>query len=85
MDSLQTFSSSSLPIYSLKHKTHTKNTRYNLNYSPLRCHSLKNSIEDPKPNYELGALDVLLLNLFRNKMVKVGWDSTKPGYEGLIE
>ncbi|KAI3987515.1 hypothetical protein MKX01_003201 [Papaver californicum] len=88
MNALQTLSStfSPLPLYSLKHKTHTKNTRYNLNCSPLRCHSLKNSIEGPKPNYELGALGVLLLNLFRNKMVKeVGWDSSKPGYEGLIE
>ncbi|XP_062004854.1 beta-carotene isomerase D27, chloroplastic isoform X2 [Rosa rugosa] len=33
-----------------------------------------------------GVVDELLLNVFRNKMVKqVGWDSDKPGYDGLIE
>ncbi|KAF5462405.1 hypothetical protein F2P56_018411 [Juglans regia] len=37
-------------------------------------------------NYKPGVLDDLFLNLFRNKMVQeVGWDSEKPGYEGLIE
>ncbi|KAL6219582.1 hypothetical protein ACLB2K_007341 [Fragaria x ananassa] len=33
-----------------------------------------------------GVVDKLLLNVFRNKMVQqVGWDSDKPGYDGLIE
>ncbi|XP_041022183.1 beta-carotene isomerase D27, chloroplastic isoform X2 [Juglans microcarpa x Juglans regia] len=37
-------------------------------------------------NNKPGILDDLFLNLFRNKMVQeVGWDSEKPGYEGLIE
>lgn len=31
-------------------------------------------------------MDELFLNVFRNKMVEeVGWDSDKPGYDGLIE
>ncbi|KAI6694595.1 hypothetical protein NL676_022305 [Syzygium grande] len=39
-----------------------------------------------RAEYKPGALDDLLLNLFRSRMVKeVGWDSEKPGYDGLIE
>lgn len=37
-------------------------------------------------NYESGPLDNIFLVLFRKKMAKeVGWDSNKPGYDGLIE
>lgn len=33
-----------------------------------------------------GVMDEVFLNLFRKKMVEeVGWDSGKPGYDGLIE
>ncbi|ONI14823.1 hypothetical protein PRUPE_3G010800 [Prunus persica] len=33
-----------------------------------------------------GVMDEVFLNLFRKKMVEeVGWDSRKPGYDGLIE
>ncbi|XP_050236533.1 beta-carotene isomerase D27, chloroplastic [Mercurialis annua] len=36
--------------------------------------------------YKAGLFDDLFLTLFRNKMVKeVGWDSEKPGFDGLIE
>ncbi|MQL78558.1 hypothetical protein Taro_010983, partial [Colocasia esculenta] len=39
-----------------------------------------------KPNYQPGAVDDLLLKFFRQKMVEeVGWDSQKPGYDGLME
>ncbi|XP_030454781.2 beta-carotene isomerase D27, chloroplastic isoform X3 [Syzygium oleosum] len=39
-----------------------------------------------RAEYKPGAFDDLLLNLFRSRMVKeVGWDSEKPGYDGLIE
>ncbi|KAF7804935.1 beta-carotene isomerase D27, chloroplastic-like [Senna tora] len=38
------------------------------------------------PEYKPGVFDDLFLNLFRNKLVEeVGWDSGKPGYDGLIE
>ncbi|XP_028797037.1 beta-carotene isomerase D27, chloroplastic isoform X1 [Neltuma alba] len=38
------------------------------------------------PEYKPGVFDDLFLNLFRNKLVaEVGWDSNKPGYDGLIE
>ncbi|GAB4841784.1 hypothetical protein Ancab_022508 [Ancistrocladus abbreviatus] len=41
---------------------------------------------EPKPDYRPGLLDDLFLNLFRKKMVEeIGWDSEKPGYDGLIE
>ncbi|KAJ4850341.1 hypothetical protein Tsubulata_037457 [Turnera subulata] len=39
-----------------------------------------------KSEYKFQFYDHLFLNLFRNKMVEeVGWDSEKPGYDGLIE
>ncbi|KAK4273292.1 hypothetical protein QN277_021721 [Acacia crassicarpa] len=38
------------------------------------------------PEYKPGVFDDLFLNLFRNKLAaEVGWDSNKPGYDGLIE
>nr|XP_024933647.2 beta-carotene isomerase D27, chloroplastic isoform X2 [Ziziphus jujuba var. spinosa] len=49
---------------------------------------LSSSTSPPEPleEYKPGVLDDLFLNLFRSKMVKeVGWDSNKPGYDGLIE
>ncbi|XP_065860310.1 beta-carotene isomerase D27, chloroplastic [Euphorbia lathyris] len=40
----------------------------------------------PRSEYEPGLVDDTFLTLFRNKMVKeVGWDSERPGYDGLIE
>ncbi|XP_024190770.1 beta-carotene isomerase D27, chloroplastic isoform X2 [Rosa chinensis] len=42
--------------------------------------------EGERQKHKGGVVDELLLNVFRNKMVKqVGWDSHKPGYDGLIE
>ncbi|KAE9611863.1 hypothetical protein Lal_00049021 [Lupinus albus] len=39
-----------------------------------------------KPEYKPGVFDDLFLNLFRSKLVQeLGWDSNKPGYDGLIE
>ncbi|KAL1293783.1 hypothetical protein HN51_054428 [Arachis hypogaea] len=39
-----------------------------------------------KSEYKPGVFDDFFLNLFRNKLVQeVGWDSQKPGYDGLIE
>ncbi|KAM0954497.1 putative beta-carotene isomerase [Dioscorea sansibarensis] len=44
------------------------------------------SIEAEKHEYKPGPLDDLLLAFFRRKMVEeVGWDSEKPGYDGLME
>ncbi|KAM7526980.1 hypothetical protein LguiB_030390 [Lonicera macranthoides] len=50
---------------------------------PINATDTKNS----RPQeYQPGIFDNLFLNLFRNKMVQeVGWDSEKPGYNGLIE
>ncbi|CAN6469036.1 unnamed protein product [Victoria cruziana] len=37
-------------------------------------------------DYRLGVIDEFFLNAFRKKMVQeVGWDSEKPGYDGLME
>ncbi|KAG0478329.1 hypothetical protein HPP92_013048 [Vanilla planifolia] len=56
--------------------------RFRVFCTPLRSQS----IEKEKREYKPGYVDDLLLNFFRNKMVEeVGWDSEKPGYDGLIE
>ncbi|KAL5561028.1 hypothetical protein UlMin_030775 [Ulmus minor] len=48
---------------------------------PIRHESGASMVE-----YKPGVLDDLFLNLFRTKMVQeVGWDSEKPGYDGLID
>ncbi|KAM7275200.1 hypothetical protein ACFE04_017066 [Oxalis oulophora] len=49
----------------------------------LQSHQIK--AEDAS-KYKPSVVDDLFLNLFRNKMAEeVGWDSEKPGYDGLIE
>ncbi|PIA32777.1 hypothetical protein AQUCO_04300010v1 [Aquilegia coerulea] len=59
---------------------------YVKHYYCVRSQSIKNGNEVDKPEYNPGIFDHLLLTLFRNKMVEeVGWDSDKPGYDGLIE
>nr|UXN85563.1 D27 isomerase [Crocus sativus] len=51
------------------------------------CSALRSqSIHAPKSEYIPGPFDDFLLNFFRKKMVEeVGWDSEKPGYDGLME
>ncbi|OVA02519.1 protein of unknown function DUF4033 [Macleaya cordata] len=80
-------SSSSSRYLPLKPRIHSKNPRNRINCSPIRSHPVNTkSKDDLKSDYKLGAFDLLLLTLFRNKMVQeVGWDSDKAGYDGLIE
>lgn len=74
---------SSLPIYLPQSRMHNRRNRR------VVCSSVSsNTMEEkgPKPEYKPGVLDDFFLNSFRNKLVKeVGWDSEKPGYDGLIE
>ncbi|XP_004289540.1 PREDICTED: beta-carotene isomerase D27, chloroplastic [Fragaria vesca subsp. vesca] len=50
------------------------------------CLTKEAESESQSGSYKGGVVDKLLLNVFRNKMVQqVGWDSDKPGYDGLIE
>ncbi|XP_021904459.1 beta-carotene isomerase D27, chloroplastic isoform X2 [Carica papaya] len=58
----------------------------------VSCSSLQSESEKAKDNsasrleYKPGILDDFFLNSFRSKLVQeVGWDSEKPGYDGLIE
>ncbi|CAN4093233.1 unnamed protein product [Withania somnifera] len=52
----------------------------------LSCFSNSTSEATKTKSYELTLFDNLLLSLFRNKMVQeTGWDSEKPGYDGLID
>ncbi|KAH7862404.1 hypothetical protein Vadar_004408 [Vaccinium darrowii] len=66
-----------------------QNPRFRVLCSPPHQSQSKMGIteSDSRPtNYRPGILDDLFLNLFRNRMVhEVGWDSEKPGYDGLIE
>lgn len=53
---------------------------------PPRSQLLQVKPRQQPTSYRRGPLDAFLLHLFRSKMVQeVGWDSPKPGYDGLIE
>ncbi|KAK1315528.1 hypothetical protein QJS10_CPA05g00209 [Acorus calamus] len=71
---------SSLPP-SLKPKTLHRNPNFR-----LCCSSTQSETTEGKLEYKPGMFDGLFLSFFRHKMVEeVGWDSEKPGYDGLIE
>ncbi|KAI5674892.1 hypothetical protein M9H77_05842 [Catharanthus roseus] len=60
----------------------------NLRISCLSAPSelIENTELELKSEYKPGLFDDLFLHLFRSKMVQeTGWDSGKPGYDGLIE
>ncbi|ERN02144.1 hypothetical protein AMTR_s00045p00181910 [Amborella trichopoda] len=72
------------------HLQHRINPLFNPNFrirlSPIRSKSINDSVSVSSVAYKPGLLDDVFLQLFRNKMVQeVGWDSEKPGYDGLIE
>ncbi|KDP28273.1 hypothetical protein JCGZ_14044 [Jatropha curcas] len=59
---------------------------FRVSCSSPRSELVKAKDTGTRSEYEPGLLDDLFLTLFRNKMVKeVGWDSDKPGYDGLIQ
>ncbi|KAL8171923.1 hypothetical protein V2J09_023727 [Rumex salicifolius] len=87
-----TLSPSSPPpsIFGSKFPIQPPRTRFPATFSSTQSESVGGSIVqvDAKPVsvYNPGPLDDLFLNLFRKKMVQeTGWDSDKPGYDGLIE
>ncbi|XP_024968158.1 beta-carotene isomerase D27, chloroplastic isoform X2 [Cynara cardunculus var. scolymus] len=67
--------------------SHDKSQPFHRNRTRTRTiHVLHSSKPIEKSNYTPGVFDPVFLNLFRNKMVQeVGWDSEKPGYDGLID
>ncbi|XP_035844507.1 beta-carotene isomerase D27, chloroplastic isoform X3 [Helianthus annuus] len=75
-----------LPLHSLLHqKPHLQTTN---NHRLFRLSAQSRETIDPVSSvqYTPGVLDHVFLNLFRNKMAQeVGWDSEKPGYDGLID
>ncbi|XP_022757850.1 beta-carotene isomerase D27, chloroplastic isoform X2 [Durio zibethinus] len=81
---------SSCPIYLLPPSPlNSKSLLQNRRFSRVFCSSVTSKTiegKGPKPEYRPGILDDFFLNSFRKKLVKeVGWDSEKPGYDGLIE
>ncbi|XP_068658743.1 beta-carotene isomerase D27, chloroplastic [Aristolochia californica] len=57
-----------------------------VSFAPIRCQSSNIAEVAPKPEYKPGIIDDWFLGIFRRKMVEeVGWDSEKPGYDGLME
>ncbi|XP_042490148.1 beta-carotene isomerase D27, chloroplastic [Macadamia integrifolia] len=67
------------PQFSLQRK-------FRVSCSSIGSESGKVTIASSKAEYKPGIIDDLLLTLFRKKMVEeIGWDSEKPGYDGLIE
>ncbi|CAK9152885.1 unnamed protein product [Ilex paraguariensis] len=82
-----TFSSPRLRYLSPSQRKHqTQNPSFRVSCSSTREPVIKAAETDSRPDYKSGFLDDLFLHLFRNKMAQeVGWDSEKPGYDGLIE
>ncbi|KAM0071853.1 putative beta-carotene isomerase [Helianthus debilis subsp. tardiflorus] len=76
-----------LPLHSLLHqKPHHQTTTNNHRLFRLSAQSRETIDPISSVQYTPGVLDHVFLNLFRNKMVQeVGWDSEKPGYDGLID
>ncbi|KAG7025594.1 Beta-carotene isomerase D27, chloroplastic, partial [Cucurbita argyrosperma subsp. argyrosperma] len=69
----------------LSSKSHLRNRPLSFSCFAVQSESTKVEVSS-KPEYKPGMLDDFFLNLFRSKMVQeVGWDSDKPGYDGLIE
>ncbi|KAK9281131.1 hypothetical protein L1049_004024 [Liquidambar formosana] len=67
-------------------KHHPRNPSFRVSCSSHQSNSIKVTDMALRPEYRPGVFDQLFLNLFRSKMVEeVGWDSEKPGYDGLIE
>ncbi|KAK9950533.1 hypothetical protein M0R45_006019 [Rubus argutus] len=64
-------------------KSRLRNTRFRVSSSLIKE---SQSQSQSQQQYKPGVVDELFVNVFRNKMVEeVGWDSDKPGYDGLIE
>ncbi|GMH28002.1 hypothetical protein Nepgr_029845 [Nepenthes gracilis] len=65
---------------------HFKRSKFILLCSSTQPNSATEAGSASGPDSKPGLLDNLFLNLFRKKMVEeIGWDSKKPGYDGLIE
>ncbi|XP_060961124.1 beta-carotene isomerase D27, chloroplastic-like [Cannabis sativa] len=76
-----------LPLNTFSPKLHNRINPNNKPFTFRVFSSSSSSTSEPvRHEYKAGAFDELFLNVFRTKMVEeVGWDSDKPGYEGLIE
>ncbi|XP_075483848.1 beta-carotene isomerase D27, chloroplastic isoform X3 [Primulina tabacum] len=62
----------------------------NNSYSRISCSIQSKYIvargANSKKEYKPGVFDDIFLNMFRSKMAQeIGWDSEKPGYDGLID
>lgn len=77
----------SLPYHHLPHLS-SKFLCRNPNFPVFSTINRSELIKDTgsRAEYRPGVFDDVFLSLFRNKMAQeVGWDSEKPGYDGLIE
>ncbi|XP_059437231.1 beta-carotene isomerase D27, chloroplastic isoform X2 [Corylus avellana] len=80
------FSSSPSHLFHLPKPLPHNHRGFRISCSSLESKPIKGEGAASKPEYKPGVLDDLFLSLFRNKLVKeVGWDSEKPGFDGLIE
>ncbi|CAA2999860.1 Hypothetical predicted protein [Olea europaea subsp. europaea] len=75
----------SLPSLSY-HKVNHRNSSARFSCFSTRQKSLEATETKSRTEYKPGILDNVFLTLFRKKMVQeIGWDSEKPGYDGLID
>ncbi|CAH9112695.1 unnamed protein product [Cuscuta europaea] len=71
------------PVTILRHTTFRVSCSSSTPSQPLQADARDSA---QRTSYKPGPLDNLFLHLFRRKMAREsGWDSEKPGYDGLIE
>ncbi|KAL6978263.1 hypothetical protein U1Q18_019931 [Sarracenia purpurea var. burkii] len=81
-----TFSSSLSHDRLSRPKFHPQNPRFRVPCSSNQSESVKTTETNLRSDYSPGIFDNVFLALFRSRMVQeTGWDSEKPGYDGLIE
>ncbi|BBG92684.1 hypothetical protein Prudu_000497 [Prunus dulcis] len=74
----------SWPPQSLPKSQYLRSQRFRVSSSLIK--ESQSEIQAKQEKKGGGVMDEVFLNLFRKKMVEeVGWDSRKPGYDGLIE
>ncbi|XP_073156561.1 beta-carotene isomerase D27, chloroplastic isoform X2 [Henckelia pumila] len=67
-------SSPRISCFSIQSKSFTETTQ------------IEAGVTNSKKEYKPGVFDDVFLNVFRSKMAQeIGWDSEKPGYDGLID
>ncbi|KAI3773207.1 hypothetical protein L6452_04411 [Arctium lappa] len=75
-----------LNLFPISHNNNKSQLLHRNRQRSIDFRQLPKAMQKTRQEEEEGVFDHVFLNLFRNKMVQeVGWDSEKPGYDGLID